>query len=69
MLTNVTWAQTYTPTETKLTSADLNAKTEPTYVAIKNLSATNDYWFVGNTGAIPYSVANLANRRCLFGNL
>ena len=61
MVCNVVWAG-YVPTETKLTSAELNAKTEPTYVAIKNLSATNHYWFVGNTGAVPYSVANFSEQ-------
>lgn len=50
-------AQTYTYrlTETKMTSAELNAKTEATYIAIKNVSRTNSYYFVGNTGAAPYS--------------
>ena len=61
LVCNVMWAG-YVPTETKLTSAELNAKTEPTYVAIKNLSATNHYWFVGNTGAAPYSVANFSEQ-------
>ena len=61
LVCNVVWAG-YVPTETKLTSAELNAKTEPTYVAIKNLSATNRYWFVGNTGAAPYSVANFSEQ-------
>ena len=52
-------AQTYTCnlTDTKITSAELNAKTEATYIAIKNLSKTNNYYFVGNTGAAPYSKA------------
>ena len=54
-------AQSYEPTETRLTSSDLNSKTEPTLIAIKNLSATNNYWFVGNTGAAPYSVANFSD--------
>ena len=54
-------AQVYLPTETKLTSAELNAKTEATYIAIKNLSATNHYWYVGNTGAAPYSKATFSN--------
>ena len=54
-------AQTYLPTETKLTSAELNAKTEATYIAIKNLSRTNNYWYVGNTGAAPYSKATFSN--------
>ena len=54
-----TMAQTYTYslTDTKMTSAELNAKTEATYIAIKNLSKTNNYYFVGNTGAAPYSKA------------
>ena len=42
-------------TFSQVASADLMAKTEPTYIAIKNLSATNHHWFVGNTGAVPYS--------------
>lgn len=61
LVCNVVWAETYTSTETKLTSAELNAKTGPTYVAIKNLSATNHYWFVGNTGAAPYSIADFSD--------
>ena len=39
----------------KLTAADLMNATEPTYIAIRNLSYTNNRWFVGNTGAVPYS--------------
>ena len=39
----------------KLTAADLMNVTEPVYIAIKNLSYTNNRWFVGNTGATPYS--------------
>ncbi|MBO7239502.1 MAG: hypothetical protein J6V23_03365, partial [Bacteroidaceae bacterium] len=54
-------AQSYEPTETRLTSSDLNSKTEPTLIAIKNLSATNNYWFVGNTGAAPYSAAEFSD--------
>ena len=54
-------AQVYQVTDTKYTSADLNAKTEATYIAIKNLSATNHYYFVGNTGAVPYSKADFSN--------
>ena len=42
-------------TFTQVASSDLMEKTEPTYIAIKNLSATNHHWFVGNTGAVPYS--------------
>ena len=53
-------AQSYELTETRLTSSDLNSKTEPTLIAIKNLSATNNYWFVGNTGAAPYSAAEFS---------
>ena len=44
----------YTISE-KLTATDLMNATEPVYIAIKNLSYTNNRWFVGNTGAIPYS--------------
>ncbi|MBQ2123024.1 MAG: hypothetical protein II200_03415, partial [Bacteroidaceae bacterium] len=44
----------YEVTDEKITSSELNEKTEATYIAIKNLSATNHYYFVGNTGA-PYS--------------
>lgn len=54
-------AQVYQVTDTKYTSADLNAKTEATYIAIKNLSATNNYYFVGNTGGAPYSKADFTN--------
>lgn len=54
-------AQVYQVTDTKYTSTDLNAKTEATYIAIKNLSATNHYYFVGNTGAVPYSKADFSN--------
>ena len=52
-----TYTYTYSLTDTKMTSAELNAKTEATYIAIKNLSKTNNYYFVGNTGAAPYSKA------------
>ena len=41
-----------------LTSSQLMAATAPMYIAIKNISATNNYWFVGNTGAAPYSKAD-----------
>ena len=51
----------YNPTTTRLTSSELNEKTEATYIAIKNLSATNHYYFVGNTGAAPYSKADFSN--------
>ncbi|MBR4848476.1 MAG: hypothetical protein IKV07_03870 [Bacteroidaceae bacterium] len=42
---------------TQMTANDLMSKTEATYIAIQNLSYTNGYWFVGNTGAAPYSKA------------
>ena len=51
----------YSPTTTNLTSSELNEKTEATLIAIKNLSATNHYYFVGNTGATPYSKADFSN--------
>ena len=51
----------YSPTTTQLTSSELNQKTEATLIAIKNLSATNHYYFVGNTGATPYSKADFSN--------
>ena len=54
-------AQNYTPTEERLSSDELNAKTASTLVAIKNLSATNHAYFVGNTGAAPYSVADFSD--------
>ena len=46
---------------TQLTASDLMAKTEPTRIAIKNLSYTNNRWFVGNTGATPYSAEDFTN--------
>ena len=46
---------------TQVTASDLMAKTEPTYIAIKNLSYTNNRWFVGNTGAAPYSAEDFTN--------
>ena len=46
---------TYHLSGKNLTASELMAKTEPTYIAIKNLSYTNNRWFVGNTGAAPYS--------------
>ncbi len=45
----------------QLTAAELMAKTEPTYIAIKNLSRTNNRWFVGNTGSTPYSKEEFTN--------
>ena len=63
LLTMGVWAQIYVSevSETKITSAELNAKTEATYIAIKNLSRTNHYYYVGNTGAVPYSKADFSN--------
>ena len=46
---------------TQVTASDLMAKTEATNIAIKNLSYTNNRWFVGNTGAMPYSVEEFTN--------
>ncbi len=60
-ITIVAMAQSYSLTETRLSSAELNAKTASTYIAIKNLSATNNYYFVGNTGAVPYSAADFTD--------
>lgn len=63
------WALTegYAVTTTQLTSGDLNGKTEATMIAIKNLSATNNYYLVGNTGAAPYSKAEFdANGEAVF---
>ena len=45
----------------KITSGELNSKTEPTYIAIRNLSRTNNYYYVGNTGKAPYSSATFTN--------
>ena len=46
---------------TQVTASDLMAKTEPTNIAIKNLSYTNNRWFVGNTGTAPYSAEDFTN--------
>ena len=46
---------------TQVTASDLMAKTKPTNIAIKNLSYTNNRWFVGNTGAAPYSTEDFTN--------
>ena len=46
---------------TQVTANDLMAKTEATNIAIKNLSYTNNRWFVGNTGAVPYSAEDFTN--------
>ena len=54
-------AQNYSLTETCISSGELNAKTAPTLIAIKNLSRTNNYYFVGNTGAAPYSAADFSD--------
>ena len=49
------------PFLTQVTAGDLMAKTEATNIAIKNLSYTNNRWFVGNTGAAPYSAEDFTN--------
>ena len=49
------------PFLTQVTASDLMAKTEATNIAIKNLSYTNNRWFVGNTGAAPYSAEDFTN--------
>ena len=49
------------PYLTQITANDLMAKTEATNIAIKNLSYTNNRWFVGNTGATPYSEEEFTN--------
>ena len=46
---------------TQVTASDLMSKTEATNIAIKNLSYTNNRWFVGNTGAAPYSAEEFTN--------
>ena len=53
-----TQTKVYDVVDQLLTSEVLNAKTTSTMIAIKNLSATNHYYFVGNTGAMPYSKAD-----------
>ena len=49
------------PFLTQVTASDLMAKTEATNIAIKNLSYTNNRWFVGNTGTAPYSAEDFTN--------
>ena len=46
---------------TQVTASDLMAKTEATNIAIKNLSYTNNRWFVGNTGTAPYSAEDFTD--------
>ena len=58
---SLTYATKAFAIEKQLTAEELNAKTEPTYIAIKNLSYTNNRWFVGNTGALPYSAEEFTN--------
>ena len=64
-LTKITLTQPETPAEvsylTQVTASDLMAKTEATNIAIKNLSYTNNRWFVGNTGSAPYSAEEFTN--------
>ena len=54
-------AEPEVPFITQVTASDLMAKTEPTNIAIKNLSYTNNRWFVGNTGTAPYSAEDFTN--------
>lgn len=61
LMLGTTMAQNYSLTETGISSEELNAKTAPTLIAIKNLSRTNNYYFVGNTGAAPYSAAEFSD--------
>ena len=49
------------PFLTQVTASDLMSKTEATNIAIKNLSYTNNRWFVGNTDAAPYSAEEFTN--------
>lgn len=58
-LTKITLTQP--PFLTQVTASDLMAKTEATNIAIKNLSYTNNRWFVGNTGTAPYSAEDFTN--------
>ena len=46
---------------TQVTASDLMEKTEATNIAIKNLSYTNNRWFVGNTDSVPYSAEDFTN--------
>ena len=46
---------------TQVTAGELMSRTTPTNIAIKNLSYTNNRWFVGNTGAVPYSAEEFTN--------
>lgn len=49
------------PYLTQVTASDLMAKTKATKIAIKNLSYTNNRWFIGNTNAAPYSAEEFTN--------
>ncbi len=61
LLSGAAMAQNYQYVVTDaITSSELNGKTEATYIAIKNLSRTNNYYFVGNTGVAPYSKADFS---------
>ena len=46
---------------TQVTANDLMSRTVPTNIAIKNISYTNNRWFVGNTGKLPYSEEEFTN--------
>ena len=46
---------------TQVTAGELMSRTTPTNIAIKNISYTNNRWFVGNTGKLPYSEEEFTN--------
>ena len=48
-------AQLYQQTETMYTAAELNAMTEETYIAVKNVSGTNSYYLAGNANVASFS--------------
>ncbi len=48
-------------TLTQITASNLMEKTTATKIAIKNLSATNNRWFVGNTSTAPYSAEDFSD--------
>ena len=39
----------------QLTASDLMKKTEPTYIAVKNISSTNNRWFAGTSNVVEFS--------------
>ena len=64
-LTKISLTQPETEEEvpflTQVTASDLMSKTKATNIAIKNVSYTNNRWFVGNANAVPYSAENFTN--------